>query len=60
MKIVFDRQELMTVLAALRFYQNALENHQLPEHFKKLASDMGAIAPMSGTEIDELCEQINR
>jgi len=51
-------QELATVLAALRYWQQDLANHENEgpiddEHF----SD--EVSPLTVAEIDELCERLN-
>ena len=53
----FNDQELATVLAALRYWQNRVSDVELakttsPDHFRY-------VAPLSAVEIDVLCERIN-
>lgn len=61
-----DYRELATVLAALRFWQRALDGHVLgvgediamtPEF--EIADECGAIRPLYSWEVDNLCERIN-
>lgn len=54
--IALDGPEAATVIAALRFYQQA---ECLPSYIDYIASDNGQYAPLDDTEIDELCERIN-
>tara|TARA_R110000868_G_scaffold237132_9_gene491622 strand:+ start:31258 stop:31761 length:504 start_codon:yes stop_codon:yes gene_type:complete len=54
-------QELATILAALRFYQQCgmgnPENRSAPIH--DIATDGGTILDLDGDEIDQLCEKLN-
>lgn len=54
--VVLDRRELATVLAALRFWQSAMH---VPARFNVIATDGDQIEPLTGDEIDALCERIN-
>jgi hypothetical protein len=55
------KQELATVLAALRVYQQQLEMNggAPPQDVEEVATNMSEFAPMSAEEIDELCERLN-
>lgn len=53
----FDRRELGTILAALRYWQRTALDVALPED--DIATDGAALDPLSEEEIDELCERIN-
>lgn len=63
-----DSRELATVLAALRYYQAAIDTMpSWPEHRTSLvpgeildiATNLGAVDPLTGDEIDVLCEKLN-
>jgi hypothetical protein len=56
----FDIRELSTLLASLRFYQSHL-NNLVQEHSDLLAiaTNEGSVTPLTPTEIDALCEQLN-
>lgn len=57
MTIEITERELATVLAALRYWQQDLVINQdgpvSPDHFDD------EITPLTGEEIDELCERLN-
>ena len=54
-------QELATVLAALRFYQEAGMGapDNLPSYIHDIATDSGEVISLDGRGIDELCEKLN-
>lgn len=52
-----NERELATVLAALRLFQRTDSAHSGPEN--DIASNGGAIEPLSNAEIDDLCERLN-
>ena len=54
-----DRRELGTVLAALRFWQRALNWSGAPPGMLPIATDDGEVEPLTADEIDTLCERIN-
>ncbi len=53
----FDARQLATVLAALRFWQR--EGLAAGGHEHDIASDGGALTPLTYDEINALCEEIN-
>lgn len=55
--VAFDRRELATVLAALRFWQRMGILDGGYEY--DIAADIGSFEPLSDREIDALCERIN-
>jgi len=57
--LVSDRQQ-STILAALRHYQEFLRRDEpgVPG-LRDIASDGGALIPLSIKEIDDLCEETN-
>lgn len=58
-----DIRELSTVLAALRFYQAALDEpghgQGIPSGIRDIADNLGQVEPLTADEIDELCEKLN-
>lgn len=58
--VLVENREQATILAALRHYQQALLNNRsgLTELIE-IASDSGAVSPLSADEIDDLCETVN-
>lgn len=60
-----DSRQLATVLAALRYYQNDMDDDRLspdvdPEGaLHNIATDGGTHEALSVVEIDSLCEQLN-
>ena len=61
--ITLDERELATVLASLRFYQRNLLGG--PSTFASypesdIATDEGKLVPLTDTEIDTLCEELNQ
>lgn len=51
-----NKRELATVLAALRYWQQDLDENEEPpisEHF------FNSITPLTSDEIDELCDRLN-
>lgn len=56
-----NARELGTVLAALRYWQRAIEqgNAGQDDEFAPIASDNGLQEPLTAGEIDELCERLN-
>ncbi len=56
-KAELDHRETSTVLAALRHYQAHMDTAS--QDVRNVASDDGAVEPLSEDEIDELCERIN-
>lgn len=52
-------RELGTVLAALRMYQRALAEYR-DEPFSDIATNGGTVHPLDESEIDALCERLNR
>jgi hypothetical protein len=57
----FNKRETATLLAALRFWQQAVEHvgiQDLDEY--SIATDEGTVDPLSTLEIDELCDRINQ
>lgn len=58
--VLVENREQATILAALRHYQQALlSNRPSLTDFVEIASDGGAVPPLSADEIDELCETVN-
>lgn len=55
--INLNREEIATVLAALRFYQ--LHGINSTFNMEDIASDGGEIEPLTYGDIDNLCERIN-
>lgn len=58
--VLVENRAHATILAALRYYQQALLSDRpgLTE-FIKIATDSGAVPPLSPDEIDDLCETVN-
>lgn len=58
--VLVENRAHATILAALRYYQDALvcKKPGLAE-FAEIATDGGAVLPLSALEIDDLCETIN-
>lgn len=55
---MFDKRQLATVLAALRYWQR--EGLMNGGHEQDIATDGGTVTPLSKEEIDSQCETINR
>lgn len=58
-----DNREHAAVLAGLRAWQTMLEGLDPRDRFEALddnASNLGTVAPLNISEIDELCERINQ
>lgn len=55
------KAETCTILAALRFYQQALEENDnlLPADVAEIATNFDEVEPLVAEEIDALCEKIN-
>lgn len=53
-----SNRELATVLAALRYWQDRLIDRSVC-HYQAIAKDGGKFNPLSGREIDQLCERLN-
>ena len=53
--------ELGTILAALRFYQQAglCDSRNLPARFRDIATNLGQFVPLDEQGIDQLCERLN-
>lgn len=57
---VVTRRATATLLAALRMWQLALEGTlPQPEALLGIATDGGALVPLTAAEIDDMCEAIN-
>jgi hypothetical protein len=57
-----DARELATILAALRYHQaeNLSGDDGIADtHIADIATDSGALAPLSATEVDDLCRRLN-
>jgi hypothetical protein len=52
-------RELATVFAALRFYQETLNAGTLPLHLMDVLTNGNELVPLTGSEIDTLCERLN-
>lgn len=54
-------EELATVLAALRFYQESGQSFSDVREggIDDIATGCGALTPLNGAEIDKLCEKLN-
>jgi hypothetical protein len=52
-------RETATVLAALRFYQEALNAGMVPLHLMDVLTNGDELVPLTGSEIDALCERLN-
>jgi hypothetical protein len=58
--VLVENREHATILAALRYYQDALvSNDPGLTEFTEIASDGGAVLPLSVHEIEDLCANIN-
>lgn len=57
--LVLDEAQNASILAALRFYQQSGMN-SAGQEIHEIASNAGAIEPLSSDEIDCLCESINQ
>jgi hypothetical protein len=58
--VLLENREQATILAALRHYQLALTSNQTGlSEFIEIATDSGAVPPLSAEEIDDLCETVN-
>lgn len=57
----FDDRELAAVLAGLRLLQHALldENHPVPAAVWDIVTNGDLSYPLSGEEIDDLCQELN-
>lgn len=62
----FNDVEIGTVLAALRYYQDALAGQSapaarklIPENIMEIATDDGRFEALDAGDIDDLCEDIN-
>lgn len=60
---MLDIRELSTVLAALRFYQAAMDEaghgQGIPSDIVDIADNLGQVEPLDADEIDTLCEKLN-
>lgn len=54
--VTISKRELATVLAALRYWQNDLDDQSLTEGF---ADHFTEYSRLDATEVDVLCEQLN-
>ncbi|PMV96474.1 MULTISPECIES: hypothetical protein [unclassified Pseudomonas] len=58
--LLVENREQATILAALRHYQQALlSNRPGLTEFIEIATDSGAVLPLSADEIGDLCETVN-
>ena len=57
MKLTYREQD--TMLAALRYYQEALEAGRVPGYILDIADDDGDDDSLDTDEIDDLCERLN-
>ncbi|MBJ2286825.1 hypothetical protein JFT66_22025 [Pseudomonas sp. MF6755] len=58
--LLVENRAQATILAALRHYQHALSNNRAGlSEFIEIASDSGAVLPLSADEIGDLCENVN-
>lgn len=59
---IMTKQELATVLAALRWYQDSGfgDPTKRTPQIHQIASDLGKVLPLGSNEIDDLCEKLNR
>ena len=55
---LLDPRQTATLLAALRLLQQ--QRQTLPEEIARIASDEDTLEPLTGDEIDGLCELINQ
>ena len=57
-----DSRELATILAALRYWQRNVEqgNAGTDDEFEPIASDDGALVPLTPGDIDALCARLSR
>ena len=53
---ILTREEIATMLAALRYWQNHRPSN--PE-LHEIATDGGTLAPLDSSDIDALCNKIN-
>ena len=51
-----DERQLATVLAALRHYQKTVPHENRHDHYNEHFME---VTPLSDSEIDDLCEEIN-
>lgn len=58
--VLFDRRELATVLAALRFWQDTMDGGEPPAAYNTIATDLDRLDPLNTDEIDALCERVNQ
>jgi hypothetical protein len=56
----FDDRTLATVLAALRWYQQALAQQRVPEAIDAIATNLGQCRRLTSRQIDAICDQLNR
>jgi hypothetical protein len=54
-----EPRETATVLAALRFYQEALTAGTIPLHLMDVLTNTNELVPLTASEIDALCERLN-
>lgn len=54
---MFDNRKTATILAALRYWQR--EGLTSSGHEQDIATDGNTLTPLTVTEIDALCEEIN-
>ena len=59
--ILFEHQEVNTILAALRYYQQQGMGEPInrSDWIHDIATDGGSETSMNGEGIDDLCEKIN-
>lgn len=55
----YDKRILSTLLAALRYWQLRQTGESPGDDYDDIATDCGAVAPLSPDEVDELCDRIN-
>ncbi len=59
--IVLTRRVTATVLAALRLWQGALQKPDaIPPALLDVANDGGTVKPLSDSDVDSLCQRLNR
>lgn len=56
--LTLDEREFATVLAGLRFWQKS-EADTIDPAIEDIASNGGALTPLSASDIDALCERLN-
>lgn len=63
---LMDKRSSATILAALRYYQNDMDNGKRLSRdvddggIHDIATDGGTLRALTATQIDELCDKINR